>query len=52
MAVEVQELHCDSPDTSLTPASAADHPDPGKKMKAGMCSHIIDVRPAVQGWLG
>lgn len=31
MALEIQELHRDSPDTSVAPATAADQPDAGEK---------------------
>lgn len=41
MSVEVQELHCDSPDTSFTSASAAGHPDPGKKINMWMCVFLL-----------
>lgn len=43
MALEVQELHFDSPDTSVASATAADQPDAGEKNHH---SAMIGVTPA------
>ncbi len=51
MAVEVQELHCDIPDTYFTFASAAGHPEPGKNMNTCLfvflsSDNFLDFRAA------